>query len=760
MSIIVKASFSQITLSAGHTLESGSRTRIGSSVVISNEALLSKRNDGSLAARTVTKQGHKKGAAKVVKNSVAPDKEKPPKVSRSSQKKVESQAVSKAIFRAEKSRESSKDGSRRSSQKFNFRDRSSRSFLSDSPVDRESLKTLASDISISSRLSTRKRKSSTNKSKSSITLTGFWGPQRVHLLKTERPKEADEVKTENGGVEQAQVEFAESSDSNSLELNAIPDWDSMKGLTSLLSGSETETESTTEVEYVLEEQEDDKPAERFHFLKVFGSLPDINQLSATNSAEVIEVPNVEARFVSAVDEVSYRSSESDRASDLQVEKEYTENLELKTSISGISLEDQTCSDEEVECEIVPEKPVDEDISEYLLTIRPRLTAFDESTSSSEEVISANKEVVKLFLIGLINETVQFAERTAVRLGRLLDKEKMLKELRGLVIDYQSESQRNQLLEKVTTDYFVRRKEFSFVIEPKQIETINRERLMGALVELDNRLEQMQKTEQLCQKQIQDLTEEMEVSRNLVAEQTAQFESKVRETLCKEGNDHIMQVIDDLFREMNVVRDEMSQMREDLIFIQQRLQTLKNKSEQLENLGDGLRVLEYISDQSSNNVLEQKVKERELELYNLRERKVHAIHAMAHLMNKKKMNAELLHKMKSKLKVQEKLKRDLRDRLHKGMVLHEQLKKRASKLKKTGCLMQYPDLLRDYDATVEHLQTKRVVVRKLRIEHKRLERRISEVDAHIDHLTLSLRKKLSYVSGSLRLSSRKISRTQK
>jgi len=134
--------------------------------------------------------------------------------------------------------------------------------------------------------------------------------------------------------------------------------------------------------------------------------------------------------------------------------------------------------------------------------------------------------------------------------------------------------------------------------------------------------------------------------------------------------------------------------------------------------------------------------------------------MAHLMNKKKINEGQLRKMKAKLKVQEKLKKDLRDRLHKGMVQHEQLKKQASKLRKNGCLMQYPDLLRDYDATVEHLEAKRVVVRKLRIEHKRLERRILEVDTHIDRLTLALRKKLSFASGSLRLSSRKISKTQR
>ncbi|XP_016929438.3 calponin homology domain-containing protein DDB_G0272472 [Drosophila suzukii] len=763
MSILQKTSYSQLTPSGGQSLDSGSKSRIDSTVGISNETLLNKRTDGtSLVPKTITKQLLKKKTAKVVKNSRTPgtpDKKKPLKRAKSPQKKVESPAISKAIVKAEKSRESSKDGSRRSSQRFNFRDRSSRSFLPDSPADRESLKTFTSDVSIISRFSTRKR--STIKSKSSIITTGFWGPHRVHLLKTESPKKADEVQAENPVMDKVQVEIAESSDSDSIELNTMPEWDSMKALTSLLSISETETESTTELENGIQEQEDDKPAERLNFLKIFGRLPDITALSPSDSVEVIQIPNVDGKFVPTVDEGSYRSSKSDSLEDLQVENEFTENLKVKSSSSGISLEDSTGSDAEVECKIVPEKPPEEDISDFLLSIRPRLTVFNDSSSSSgEQVTSINREIVEIFLIGLINQTVRHAEITSVRLGRLLDKEKLLKELRGLANDYQSELQRNRVLEKVTTDYYVRRKEFSFVIEPKQIDTINRERLMSALVELDNRLEQMQKTEQLCQKQFQDLTLELEGARNLISEQTTQFESIVRATLCKEGHDHIKEVIDNLFREMNVVRDEMSQMREELIFIQQRLQDLKDKSEKLENLGNGMHVLEYISDQSSNNVLEQKLKERELELYQLRERKVHAIHAMAHLMNKKKINEGQLRKMKAKLKVQEKLKKDLRDRLHKGMVQHEQLKKQASKLRKNGCLMQYPDLLRDYDATVEHLESKRVVVRKLRIEHKRLERRILEVDTHIDRLTLALRKKLSFASGSLRLSSRKISKIQR
>lgn len=72
-------------------------------------------------------------------------------------------------------------------------------------------------------------------------------------------------------------------------------------------------------------------------------------------------------------------------------------------------------------------------------------------------------------------------------------------------------------------------------------------------------------------------------------------------------------------------------------------------------------------------------------------------------------------------------------------------------------MHYPDLLLDYDATVNHLQSKRLVVRKLRHEHLRLEERLSEVDTHIKTISTSLRTKLSLASMSLsRLSNKSLS----
>lgn len=138
---------------------------------------------------------------------------------------------------------------------------------------------------------------------------------------------------------------------------------------------------------------------------------------------------------------------------------------------------------------------------------------------------------------------------------------------------------------------------------------------------------------------------------------------------------------------------------------------------------------------------------------LNDRMTYDIHAMAHLKNKEKMNLDLLRKMKEKLKSKEQRKNDLRDLLYAGMLRHNHLKKKIKSLRHSGSLMHYPDTLRDYDATVEHLEAKRQVILQLKAEHKRLERKISLVESGIASINLANKATASFHASTFRLSSK-------
>ncbi|XP_017086575.2 uncharacterized protein LOC108118410 [Drosophila eugracilis] len=663
---------------------------------------------------------------------------------------------SKMIPKEQRSVETSKEVSQRLDRKFNFRDHSPGSFHSKTPVDRSSLNHNSSNTSIASRLSTSSGKSKGSAMKRKSSSTAYWGRYGIQLLKSEKRHKADIVKTEFMDKDKIEAHVIESSDSNSIDLPTISDSDSRKVLTSIKSISDIESNSMeSDTEHREKTPERDEQSDRLRFLKIFGILPDISTLSVDGSMEIVKFSREDGKFLAA-GEGSHRASESNALTDLQVENEYSEYRDIKSCSSDISIDSLTDSDEEIENVTLPDKASKEDINERLLRVEPRQTIIDDS--DYDDVHMENLEAIENFLIAIMNQVVEYAERTSVRLKRVLDKEKLLNELGELTLDYQIELHRHQTLENLSTEYYIRRKEFAWVAEPKKFDMVNRERLMSALVELDNRLEQMNQTQKLCEKQIYELSKEKSAALDLDTERINHFKEKVRETLCKEGWNRIPLVLDDLFSKMKKIRDEMSYAREELFFVQHSLEAIKIKSEKFENLGNGLRVLEYISIDARNHALGLKLEDKDVELTRMRHGATCALHSMAHWANKKKMNQELLEKMKNKLKVQEQLKRDLKACFYKEMLYRDRLKKETDKLKKAGCLMHYPDLMRDYDATVEYVQTKQMEVKKLRLEHNRLERKISEVDANIKKISSSIRFKMSLVSSQLRFSSNRISRT--
>ncbi|XP_016978406.2 uncharacterized protein LOC108044063 [Drosophila rhopaloa] len=749
---------SEVSGGTAASTDSESRNR-SSSVSIYYQPMIRKKNEENSGPKAVSKKSPKKEvtsskkATKVAKTS-----------GKSPRKMWQARDTFNTIPKWEKSRASSREPSRRWSQKFSFRDRLSRSSLFDSPSDQTSLMTMASQASILSRVSTISRRSRSPRKRSnqpSLNKPGFWGRHRIHLLKAVKPKVEEVVdkvldkSPDTSETERIQIKYIKSSDTTSIRINTISDSDSKRVLTSLISDYESDRESSaSELDIRVEKQEDREQVKRINFLNLFGRLPDINMISPTSSKDIVDIPEEEKIVVAAVDKRTYRPSKSETSMDFEKENENTENLYTQTVTSEISSEAAVEIDDEIESEEAPDEAEVEDIREFLLSIRPRATIFDQIISGRDsELHLANKNMVKQFLAGLMNDVVQYAENTSVRMGRLLDKEKMLEELHQLSDDYQYEMHRNQALEKITTEYYVWRKEIASVSKPKHIDVINSERFMSALVELDDRLYQKQNIKKTSSKQICDLKEQLSVARNQDAQKIRHLEEKIRESLCKEGWDHLNIVVDEILQNMSNVRDDISHLREELFSVQHRLQAIKNKSQKMENLGNGLHVNEYISNQAHNQSLGIKVGEKDLELRRLRDRTTYAIHAMTHWTNKKMMNEELLENMKSKLQTQEERKKDLRDRLHVEMVRHKELKRQDKKLRTAGCLMHYPDMLRDYDATVKFLKTKRKVVRQLRLEHKRLEQRNLEMDNNI-RLTSVLRTKLSFVSGSFGPNSKK------
>lgn len=240
-----------------------------------------------------------------------------------------------------------------------------------------------------------------------------------------QPKEPEFLKEIRVSVKAKPEESSETSDAESFDLT-------------LLSDAAAEAKAQAESPVSEREVEVEEPPEdhRNNFLQIFGVLPDINDLSASESLNIMELsaPKAEVKFVPPVDMGSYESEGSESWSSPEEEMGIARSVECS---SDITLDDLTESDEEPHKDpIVKEEPSVEDITVCLMSVRPRGTGehmgFEtSSTSSGHEVRLAIIEAIQAFLVGIINQTVAYAENPSLRLKRLLDPAKMIEELTQL-----------------------------------------------------------------------------------------------------------------------------------------------------------------------------------------------------------------------------------------------------------------------------------------------------------------------------------------
>ncbi|KAH8269709.1 hypothetical protein KR018_001632 [Drosophila ironensis] len=465
---------------------------------------------------------------------------------------------------------------------------------------------------------------------------------------------------------------------------------------------------------------------RDHFLRqIFGDMPSITNLSPPHSDEDLfsttkTVPQQKTVHVSVAPASDAESSEGETETmsresvGEEAEDAQSSSTQISVVVSEISLESFSDSDL-----YVPVKAAEESVIDFESC--QRLTRVDLSDSSADDQSETNSADIKLFLNHIIDQIEAHCKKRAVYLR--LDKLKLQKELKELIRHYQAEKKSNNTLQTVLTDHFLRRKMLSYITQPKNDESMSKSRLMAALVELDNRLELLQGIEKNRDRLVAELVAKEEEAQ-IVADQTLQsLEKKIKETLCKDGMSHVQAMVNYALREMSKFRNEISTMYQELTFIQHRFASILRLAEKLENIGDGLELHEYLSNTASNQALIIKIQEMDIELRHWTDIITNNTHTIAHLQNKNRLSKNLNARLKERLKEQLKMEQEISELLFKEIKKRTKIKRETQSIRKAGGLLQYPDLMRDFDGIIETIETKQKSVAKLREEHDRLERRI-------------------------------------
>ncbi|XP_017155370.2 uncharacterized protein LOC108164246 [Drosophila miranda] len=488
--------------------------------------------------------------------------------------------------------------------------------------------------------------------------------------------------------------------------------------------------------------------QRLAFLEGLKELPDIQDLSETTTIEE-SIPDEEegpgelqgpqtavrldtGRFVEAF--ASSEHSDSDPSlgqSQPRPEYESQDRTDTtSTDSSEISLDGLYESDVDY-----PEPLWTEDSVIDICKSMASIVQMDEEVDTVIEIgddlykvqHQANAEACDQLLNQLIDKAVDYAESDYVRMTRILDKDKMMKQLYKLIVIYKTQSYCNAKLDSLVSELYLRKKCMSFITGTSASDAFSKTRYQHALLELDNRLKVELHTEKMRKAILSRLREEAEAARIEADEKVRNFEDNVRKNLCfRDDFDHLKKLVGEVLLRISTFRDDVDEVREGLLLAQHTHASLKIKLEKMETLDDGLKIHEYMSNQATNQSLSIKIQERSAELKRLYRRITYDIHGLAHWKNKELMNQNILSRMKLRLERGMQTREDLRLNIYKSKIRHNNLIKEKENIRAAGRLMHYPVLMRDYDVTVEQVEAKRDVVKKLRLEHDRLERRVQQV----------------------------------
>ncbi|XP_051857998.1 coiled-coil domain-containing protein 96 isoform X1 [Drosophila albomicans] len=520
----------------------------------------------------------------------------------------------------------------------------------------------------------------------------------------------------------------------------------------------SETSQVDTIEYV-EETED--IAIRRLMMEML-TMPDINELSETSlpitpkEEEVQQIKEVKEKQIQPQLEIE-ESLETEDAEEADEEEESDKESISFAPVSHHSLSFlnlSSLSSSEHTLFMVPSPQDNESmfstITQQLNAVKVRGSQVDFVEASELESRNLIKSICLQFMEEAITRTVAMCEAPSRKLLQRLDKLKMWKKLRKLFIHITDESAVREKLLKWTTEHFLRKKRYVFIRKSKKkFDEINYQRFHSALVELDRQLEIEQQTSEKTEFQISKLKQQHIEREEYCNRRLREFESIVRETLLHNDSfAHLTSSVDNLLTTMSKVRNEVSDLRLELLYAQHRFADMIIKSEELEDLGDGLKMREFLIRQADTQVLTLKIEERNSDLNRLHTKCNDDVHALAHLKNKEHMWRHTHERNVRHLQDCIDRNTKFREQIYRGKLEHNAISREISKLRFDGGLMQYPALLEDFDQTVSDLYAKRKSVEKLRNTHKSLLNRIRLAEQLADAVS---RRKSIKSTGSIRKS---------
>ncbi|XP_073846656.1 uncharacterized protein [Musca autumnalis] len=331
---------------------------------------------------------------------------------------------------------------------------------------------------------------------------------------------------------------------------------------------------------------------------------------------------------------------------------------------------------------------------------------------------------------LIDKVIEDAEHTTCEsmLRKNLDKHKLMVEIFNKIHERNVEQRVCEFLNRKVVEYFKRKKVFrSIMPDSKRYVELEMRKHRQVVQHLDNLLAMEANAKLMASKtklKMEDkLREESERSQQAIVD----FEDVVKRNLFHENRPKCNVLIEKLLLGMAKCRQEVNEVRFEMILKQHTEASLKEKLSEIDHLGNGLTMKSFEGLHNETQILDRKIEERNIELRKLHERVQRDIHAMAHYKEQQKMLQNSMMAQRLALDELNDEKQQLRQRIHQLRMKRTAIRKQLRELSFDSGLLDKPALMLDYDKTNANVEEQRRIIDVLKQKSKKLEKKIKRLE---------------------------------
>ncbi|XP_055845614.1 coiled-coil domain-containing protein 96-like [Episyrphus balteatus] len=330
------------------------------------------------------------------------------------------------------------------------------------------------------------------------------------------------------------------------------------------------------------------------------------------------------------------------------------------------------------------------------------------------------------LIGEVVEICEYEDPDDILRARL-DKNKVCDELDDKMYELDIEQKMRFFLNRKAVEYFRRKKATRPLIDDSPESKMSLIRKYHESLMMVNKYKGLEdSTKGLLETKIAELKEELKELEINSKGKSREFVDIVKNTLGASNSEKMETLIDSFTKRIKNMQEEISKVRFVLIQRQHSMAVLQERARKLDDLGNGLHMVDFEHLQTETQALGKKIEERNNELNRLHTRCNADIHTLAHIREKQQMMRNTISAQQEAFEELIEEKQSCREYLNDLKIERGAIRRELKKISFQNGLLDKPELLLDYDVTEEKVNDLKERIALIKAEQLNVDEKLKQI----------------------------------